>query len=117
MAIVAQANVVQLQVTARKRWGGAEVTVPSPGAVLRFREALLDWQAIRNYEEGTLLARLHEVANAPIANAIRTTSPHLVFSPSASNPASSISTLSTCSTRCSRGSIRRPNPSGWSFGT
>jgi hypothetical protein len=61
MAIVAQANVRQLQVTARKRWGGEEPNVPAPGAVLRFREALLDWQSVRSYEEATLLARLHEL--------------------------------------------------------
>lgn len=61
MGIVVQANVVQLQVAARKRWGVVDGAVPSPGGVTAFREALVDWQAIRDYDSAVLLARLHEV--------------------------------------------------------
>ncbi len=61
MALVAQANVRQLQVAAHKRLGAAPAVVPAPGAVLRFREALIDWQVLKNYPEGGLLLRMHEV--------------------------------------------------------
>ncbi len=64
MAIAVQANLVQLR-TAAMRAGGvlaepAELNVPPPGAVRRFRETLFDRGALQAMEAGVLAAVLHE---------------------------------------------------------
>jgi hypothetical protein len=61
MGIVAQANVLQLQTAANRRLSVPQTTVPSPGAVGRYREALIDWRTIREYSESELLLRTHQV--------------------------------------------------------
>jgi hypothetical protein len=61
MALVAQANALQLQVASNKRFGRDDPPVPSPGAVGRYREALIDWRLIRDYSDAELLLRTYEV--------------------------------------------------------
>jgi len=61
MAVVAQANLVQLQVAANKRFGAEAPTLRSPGAVITFREALIGWRDIKDYSEAGLSLRTREV--------------------------------------------------------
>ncbi|NOT01856.1 MAG: hypothetical protein HOP29_14665 [Phycisphaerales bacterium] len=65
MAMVAQANVVQLRTAELKRVGGSAAThdirVPPPGAVTRYREALVDHLRIKAYNPVELHLRLHEI--------------------------------------------------------
>jgi hypothetical protein len=65
MAVVVQANLVQLKVLDARRRGIAadehELSVKSPGAVVRFREALLDPHVLAGYSDAELQLRLHEV--------------------------------------------------------
>ena len=60
MAIVAQANVVQLQVAAHKHLQAPPPAVASPGPVRRFRESLIDWRDVKIYAETDLMLRTHE---------------------------------------------------------
>lgn len=61
MAIVAQANVLQLQIALNKRLGRNDSPAPSPGAVVRYREALIDWRQVRDYSDAELLMRTQEI--------------------------------------------------------
>jgi len=61
MAVVTQANLVQLQVAAGKRFGAAPPTLASPGAVTKFRSALIDWRDVKNYSQAELTLRIHEI--------------------------------------------------------
>lgn len=65
MAVVAQANVVQLRCAALKRKGCppsiAQAGPPPPGVVRAFRDALIDFRRIRDYNDAELQLRLHEV--------------------------------------------------------
>lgn len=61
MAAVAQANLVQLQTAAYRRFNGPAPSLSSPGAITRFREALIDYRLLREYTEAALLLRLHEI--------------------------------------------------------
>ncbi|RJP35058.1 MAG: hypothetical protein C4547_10115 [Phycisphaerales bacterium] len=65
MAVVVQANLVQLKVEALRRRlidpaAAQSVAVPPPGAVKRFREALLTPAALRGVADDDLPAALHE---------------------------------------------------------
>lgn len=60
MAVVAQANALQLQVAVQRRAESPSPMLPSPGTVRRFREALIDWRMIRSYDDDILLMRTHE---------------------------------------------------------
>jgi len=64
MALVVQANLVQLKTFDAKRRGLSssehEIRVPPPGAVLRYREALLDRESLKPYSDAELTLRLHE---------------------------------------------------------
>jgi len=63
MAIAVQANVVQLRTAASKRatqaGKGPEIQVPSPGAVIGHREALIDRRRIKAYSDDEICIRLH----------------------------------------------------------
>lgn len=65
MAVVVQANLVQLRNTEAKRRDlepdAHDIRVRSPGAVRSQREALVDYQCIKSYSEPELHLRLHEV--------------------------------------------------------
>lgn len=65
MAVVAQANLVQLKTTECRRAGVAaerhRIQTPPPGAVSRFREALIDRGAIAAYDDVQLQLRTREV--------------------------------------------------------
>lgn len=65
MAVAVQANLAQLKVACSKREGLAgradEIRVPSPGAVIRFRETLIAREAIVAYDDLALVLRTHEV--------------------------------------------------------
>src|SRR5688500_13562812 len=61
MAVVTQANLVQLQFAANKRFHAEPPKLASPGAVVSFREALIGWRDIKNYPEAALLLRIREV--------------------------------------------------------
>ena len=65
MALAVQANLVQLKVADGKRRGIAptnhDIQTPAPGAVLRYRETLIDRRVIQAYGDLELRLRLHEV--------------------------------------------------------
>lgn len=64
LGIVLQANLVQLRVEARRRapddaaW--SRMALPSPGAVIAHREALIDRRVVRSYAPVELRMRWHE---------------------------------------------------------
>lgn len=64
MAAVVQANVVQLRNAECKRAGrdvaDHDIRVASPGSVMVFREALIDWRSVKAYSDAALHMRLHE---------------------------------------------------------
>ncbi len=64
MGAAVQANVVQMRNAECKRQGkkvmSHDIKVLSPGSVIRFRESLIDWRAIKGYTEAELHLRLHE---------------------------------------------------------
>jgi hypothetical protein len=64
MALVVQANLLQLKILDARRRGVPPETheprVNSPGAVLRFREALLDHRRLQTYSDVELALRLRE---------------------------------------------------------
>ena len=64
MAVVVQANLVHLKTLDARRRGISsqdhEIRVPSPGAVLRQREHLLDRERVAAYSDIALRLRLHE---------------------------------------------------------
>jgi len=60
MAVVSQANLVQLQTAAHKRFNGEPPAVASPGVIQRVREAQIDWRDFKTYEESILVLRTHE---------------------------------------------------------
>jgi hypothetical protein len=65
MAVVVQANLVHLKtIDARRREIPSrdhEIRVPSPGAVLRHREHLLDRERVGAYSDPAVRLRLHEI--------------------------------------------------------
>lgn len=61
MAVAVQANLVQLQTVAQRRFRSDIPRVPSPGVVKWFREALIDRHLLKSYTEPMLNLRLHEV--------------------------------------------------------
>ncbi len=61
MAVVTQANVVQLLLAAHKRGLADAPTLTSPGAVKSYREALIDWRTIKQYSDEELMLRAHQV--------------------------------------------------------
>ena len=65
MAIVLQANLVQLKVADARRRDlpvvEHEIRAPSPGAVSQFREHLIDRHVISEYDANSLALRMHEV--------------------------------------------------------
>lgn len=64
MAIAVQANLVQLKLAEVKRSGvgsaAIDIKVPSPGAVLEYRDALIDREAIKLFSDQELHLKLHE---------------------------------------------------------
>ena len=61
MAIVAQANLAQLQTAATKRSLLESSVITPPGAVTQHREAMIDWRLIKAYADDALLLRMREV--------------------------------------------------------
>ncbi|MCK6482661.1 MAG: hypothetical protein L6R00_00815 [Phycisphaerae bacterium] len=65
MAVAVQANLVTLKVAWARRSGGQaaehDIRTPSPGAVTRFREALVDRHVIQAYSELELVLRTRQV--------------------------------------------------------
>jgi hypothetical protein len=65
MAVVAQANLSQLCVAFRKRnatsRSSLDLDVPSPGAVLHFREALIPRESLRGYSDEAVWLRMREM--------------------------------------------------------
>ncbi len=61
MALVAQANLLQLRLAAHKRFGAPKPPIASPGFIRRYREALIDWRDVKTYDASLLALRTHEV--------------------------------------------------------
>lgn len=65
MAIAVQANLVQLKVADAKRRGlrsiDHEIMIRPPGAVLRYRDTLIDRKILAGYGNDELQMRLHEI--------------------------------------------------------
>ncbi len=65
MAVAVQANLVTLKVADARRQeidpARHDLPVPAPGPVLRFRETLLDREAVRHYSDVERRLRLHEI--------------------------------------------------------
>jgi hypothetical protein len=61
MALVAQVNALQLLLAAHKRGLTEAPRLASPGVVREFREALIDWRTIKEYSDGDLMLRTHQV--------------------------------------------------------
>jgi len=65
MAVAVQANLVQVRTAEARKCGAdavpAEVNVPSPGAVLKFRDALIDHRLLSEYSIEELHLRMREV--------------------------------------------------------